>query len=159
VIVVADTSPINYLVLIGELELLPQLYSRVLIPPAVHRELTREASPQAVRAWIAELPAWLEVRAPQRYSDSRLDRLGDGEREAILLAEELRADRVLVDDFKGRQEVIRRRIPFTGTIGVLAAAADKNLINFDLAIARLLRTNFRASAEVIERVRNSLRQS
>jgi predicted nucleic acid-binding protein len=105
------------------------------------------------------LPDWLEVRAPQRSSDGPLARLGDGEREAILLAEELRADRVLVDDLKGRQERIRRRIPFTGTVGVLAAAAEKGMLDFNLAIARLLQTNFRASTEVIDRVRNSLRQS
>jgi predicted nucleic acid-binding protein len=90
VIVVADTGPINYLILIGELELLPALYSRVLIPPAVQRELTREASPEAVRTRIADAPKWLEIRAADRCSDSRLVRLGDGEREAILLAKSYR---------------------------------------------------------------------
>ncbi len=50
-IIIADTSPINYLVLIGEIDLLEALYGRVLIPPSVKEELTRLASPQAVRLW------------------------------------------------------------------------------------------------------------
>lgn len=52
-IVIADTSPINYLILIGEIEVLPALYGRVLIPPSVHEKLDRPRTPQAVRMWIA----------------------------------------------------------------------------------------------------------
>lgn len=50
-IVVADTSPLNYLVLIAEIELLPHLYERILIPEAVHRELQRLQTPSTVRTW------------------------------------------------------------------------------------------------------------
>ncbi len=59
-IVVADTSPINYLVLIGHIEILPQLYVRILIPPAVWKELRDAQTPSSVRAWAAQVPAWLE---------------------------------------------------------------------------------------------------
>ena len=48
-IVVADTTPINYLILIGETEVLPKLYGRVVIPPAVHEELTNSRAPASVR--------------------------------------------------------------------------------------------------------------
>ena len=58
---VADTSPINYLVLLGCVDILRQLYSRVMIPSAVYRELTAEGSPGQVSAWIRTRPDWLEV--------------------------------------------------------------------------------------------------
>lgn len=41
-LVAADTSPINYLILLNQDALLPQLYDRVVIPPAVQRELQQQ---------------------------------------------------------------------------------------------------------------------
>ena len=71
-IVIADTSPIDYLILIGEIELLPALYGRVLIPPSVREELGRLRAPQAVRIWIGDPPDWLEVRKPSLEADQHL---------------------------------------------------------------------------------------
>jgi predicted nucleic acid-binding protein len=104
-IVIADTSPINYLILIGEVEVLPALYGRVFVPPAVCDELQRVRASEAVRAWIAEPPAWLEVRAPSQSSDAQFSRLDAGERDAILLAEELRAGLLIIDEIRGRRSV------------------------------------------------------
>ena len=59
--VVSDTSPLNYLILIEQINLLPQLYRRVLIPGSVLEELNAPATPNLVRAWMSGLPAWLEV--------------------------------------------------------------------------------------------------
>ena len=56
-IVIADTTPLNYLVLIDQSHLLPQLYGRVLIPQAVYDELQQERTPAPVRAWVANRPA------------------------------------------------------------------------------------------------------
>jgi len=58
-IVVADTTPIRYLVVIEREHLLPALYGGVLIPPAVAAELDHESSPDVVRAWLARPPNWL----------------------------------------------------------------------------------------------------
>jgi len=55
-IVIADTGPINYLVLIGEIDVLPALYNLVLIPPSVHQELGHKRAPEAVRLWIVRPP-------------------------------------------------------------------------------------------------------
>ncbi|HMC60112.1 MAG TPA: hypothetical protein VKJ01_13040, partial [Candidatus Solibacter sp.] len=63
-IVVADATPLRYLVLIDETDILPALYDRILIPPAVLRELTRQRTPPKVQEWIAGLPGWRQVRAP-----------------------------------------------------------------------------------------------
>ena len=50
-IAVTDTSPICYLILIGEIDILPKLYSQVLVAPAVVAELLHEDAPGAVRSW------------------------------------------------------------------------------------------------------------
>jgi predicted nucleic acid-binding protein len=55
-IVVSDTSPINYLVLIEFQDLLPKLFDRVLIPEAVHRELQSDAAPDPIKRFLAEAP-------------------------------------------------------------------------------------------------------
>src|SRR5471032_1777968 len=63
-IVVADATPLRYLVPIDETDILPALYDRILIPPAVLKELTQPRTPPRVQLWIAGLPGWLQVRAP-----------------------------------------------------------------------------------------------
>jgi predicted nucleic acid-binding protein len=63
-IVVADTSPLNYLVLIDEVELLPWLFERVMLPKAVFNELKHPRSPAKVRTWAEPLPEWAVVRQP-----------------------------------------------------------------------------------------------
>ena len=65
-IVIADTGPINYLILIGEIEILATLYDRVAIPRSVCQELGRPRAPEAVRAWITLPPSWLETLSPSR---------------------------------------------------------------------------------------------
>ena len=62
-IVVADTSPINYLILIELQDLLPKLFGRILIPEAVHCELQPAAAPDPIKRFLDEALYWLEVRA------------------------------------------------------------------------------------------------
>jgi predicted nucleic acid-binding protein len=50
-VVVADTSPMNYLVLIRQIDLRTQLYKQILIPTAVLAELEHPGAPKAVRDW------------------------------------------------------------------------------------------------------------
>jgi predicted nucleic acid-binding protein len=84
--VVADTSPLNYLVLIEQIDLLPQLYGRVLIPGAVLDELSAMETPPLVRVWATNLPEWIEVSPATPIADAGLTRLHAGERDAISLA-------------------------------------------------------------------------
>ena len=77
-------------------------------------------------------PSWLELRTPSVRFDAALDRLNVGEREAILLASELGASRLIIDELQGRQEAEKRGIRVTGMVGVLAEAAGVGLIS-DLA--------------------------
>ncbi|MEO5924644.1 MAG: hypothetical protein ABIR70_12535 [Bryobacteraceae bacterium] len=98
-VVIADTSPINYLVLIAQIDLLKQLYARILIPPAVLAELKHPLAPKPVRDWADDPPVWVEVLTPK--SSLVLAQLDLGESEAIALATELEADVVLIDEQAG----------------------------------------------------------
>jgi predicted nucleic acid-binding protein len=60
-VVIADTSPLNYLVLIGHADVLPSLYGEVVIPGAVLEELLHPNTPPLVASWIASRPSWLAV--------------------------------------------------------------------------------------------------
>lgn len=149
-IVVADSSPLRYLILIEHTHVLPALYGRVLIPPAVSNELNRQRTPPSVRAWIAHKPAWLEIRPPRRPLAELPARLGTGEWEAIALAEELVADAVLLDDWAARLEAQRRHLTVLGTLRVLADAVEMGLADLRFALDRLQQTNFRARPELIQ---------
>lgn len=93
-LVIADTSPLNYLILIEAVDLLPRLYGQVILPQAALNELRDPAAPPLVWNWATNLPSWIEVRNPavgaRVAREGRLDALGPGEREAITLAEQFR---------------------------------------------------------------------
>ena len=148
-IVIADTTPLNYLVLIDQPHLLPQLYGRVLIPQAVYDELQQERTPAPVRAWVANRPAWLEVRQASVPLDSELEELDRGEREAIALALELQADLLILDDRDARVEASRRNLVVIGTLRVLEDAAQLGLVDLPRALLRLQQTTFRASPYLV----------
>lgn len=157
-IVVADTSPLNYFVQIGCESVLPSLYQRVLIPPSVLDELRHPDAPKVVASWLLNLPGWIEVRPTAGSPDAALADLDPGEREAIQLAQEQRADLLLIDERRGRLEAKRRGLATTGTLGVLLAAAQKGLIDAAAAYQQLAtKTNFRCSPELqssfLQRVR------
>ncbi|MGI8772117.1 MAG: hypothetical protein ACR2JE_11855 [Acidobacteriaceae bacterium] len=101
-IVVADTSPLNYLIRLRQLEILRDLFGRVIAPNAVISELLHSSAPAEVRAWATHPPAWLVVCSPQHIDPTLGSELGPGEREAISLAMEHRADVLLIDDRAGR---------------------------------------------------------
>jgi predicted nucleic acid-binding protein len=100
-IVVADTSPLNYLIQIECDGLLPQLYRRVVVPPGVMPELQHPGAPPAVQVWMSRVPAWVDIGSLVSSFDMGLAFLGLGEREAIQLAEEQHADLLLIDDRQG----------------------------------------------------------
>jgi len=149
-IVIADTTPLNYLVLIDQPNLLPRLYGRVFIPQAVYEELQAEGAPAPVRDWAAHHPAWLEVRSPSIPLGAGPGGLDPGEWEAIILALELKADLLILDDRDARIEASRRKITVIGTLRVLEDAAQLGLIDLRQALQRLQQTTFRASAKLLQ---------
>ena len=149
-IVIADSSPLRYLVLIQEVHLLPILYDTIVLPPGVVGELTQKNSPSPVRLWMEHLPEWVTVKQPRFPLPLFPSGLDLGEREAIALAEELAADVLLADDGAARHEAARRNIPVQGTLGILDLAAEHDLADFSDAVRRLMQTNFRASGKLIQ---------
>jgi predicted nucleic acid-binding protein len=148
-IVIADTGPVNYLVLLHNADLLPRLFGQVFIPPAVWEELNDPDTPAPVRAWLAQNPAWLQIQPIHSSPDPQLDHLDDGEREAIALAEELHADEILLDELSARKEAARRQLPFIGTLGILRRAAQLDLIDLPSTLSQLQQTTFYVSADLI----------
>jgi len=150
VIVIADTTPLNYLILINNVDLLPKLFGRVLIPPAVLRELQNTETPPSVRSWIEKIPSWLQMKQLASKPDSGLAHLDQGEQEAITLAQELHADQLLLDETDARKEAERRHLPFIGTLGILRRAARLNMLDLAESLRRLQQTTFYVDAEIIK---------
>ena len=130
-IVVSDTSPLCNLAIIGDLFLLQQIYERVLIPPSVADELARGGEDDDRIVGVLSLD-WIEVRQPTNLqqitkleNDNNLDR---GEAEAIVLALELGADELLIDERLGRREATRLGLSITGLLGVLLVAKRRGLV-------------------------------
>ena len=162
-VVIADTSPLNYLILIGHAEVLASLFGVVVIPPAVFEELSRQGTPERVREFVHSKPDWLRVSAPVMGAlvAAHEEGLDDGEREAIALAEAIGSGvLLLVDDEKGRAAAERRRIRVLGTLGVLDLAAAQRLIDLPAALDQLLRTNFHVARKLVDKLldRDALRR-
>ena len=149
-IVVADSGPLHYLVLLDQVDLLHRFYGQVVIPDAVAYELCAAATPSAVSGWIARLPAWATV-APvsQEQIAAITDDLDLGERAAIALAEAIRADLLLIDEAAGRVEAKRRNLRVTGTLGVLRAGAEHGVVDVPTMLAKLRTTSFYADEALI----------
>lgn len=148
--VVADSGPLRYLVLIGEIDILPMVVGHVLIPPEVRAELNQPETPTSVRAWIAVPPSWMAVRSGPVVTDPALVRLDPGERAAIALAEAVGADAVLMDDRAGMTVALAKGLAVLGTIGVLDRAARRGLVDLEAAFTRLRATNFRYPAALLD---------
>jgi predicted nucleic acid-binding protein len=142
--VIADTSPINYLVQIDAIDLLPKLFGRIVVAAAVHEELTHARTPAAVRSWMAQGAPWLEISPnPDRRSDSDISpSLDEGERMTIALAGAIGAELILMDDREGVAFARAQGFAVTGTLGVLDLAAQRGLIDLVQAFTRLKATTF-----------------
>jgi predicted nucleic acid-binding protein len=151
-VVIADTGPIHYLVLIGQSEILPALFERVILPSVVRDELARMEAPDAVRDWIQAAPAWLEVRSDSVSSsdDASLESLDDGEKAALALAASLGADLILMDDRDGVRVARSQGFRVVGTLRVLELGAPRGLLDLADAFERIKRTNFRYRQEIMD---------
>jgi predicted nucleic acid-binding protein len=120
-IVVSDTSPLTALLTIGQSELLTKLFGEVIIPPAVKSELLRTHP---------VLPEWLRVQSLHDDAKAGLyaRSVDRGEAEAIALAQELRADHLLIDERKGRRLAQQQGLPVLGLLGVVLLAKRARLI-------------------------------
>lgn len=151
-VVVADATPLHYLILIEAVHVLPRLFEKIHVPAEVRTELIHEATPAVVRTWMRKSPGWLDVLTvpPIRVEDSALQALDSGERAAIVLAESLRADLLLIDDRAGAILAQRRGLATTGTLGVLDLASKSGFLQLQEVFERLQKTNFRYPPSLLE---------
>ena len=149
--VVSDTTPLNYLVQIGHVDLLPELFNQVLIPRAVAAELSVGEAPEVVRRWVGNLPPWVEVRDVAVPTDNSILRLHPGEREAIVLARSL-ALPLIIDERAGRQVGKLRGVTVVGTLRILDEGAERGLLEFAASLSLLRSTTFYISNELLERL-------
>jgi predicted nucleic acid-binding protein len=156
-IVVSDTSPINYLVLMDRVDVLRDLFGEVFIPQAVYEELTRPEAPEAVRRWIAQLPRWVEVRQVETFN--AYPGLGWGESEAIQLAISLKANVVLLDDYNARVIAKAQGLFVTGVIEIIEQADIRGWIE-DLPgdLEKLVSVGYWIKKEILEDVLDRYKQ-
>ena len=154
-LVIADTGPVNYLLLVGHIDILPALFGNVILPSVVRDELQDPGTPLLVRDWIAHPPSWVDVRLTTSDPDAvSLKGLDAGEAAAISLAVELAADLLLMDDREGVIAARRKGFAVTGTLGVLDLAAERGLLNLGEAFDQLKRTNFRCPQGIMDHLLN-----
>jgi predicted nucleic acid-binding protein len=141
---VSNTTPLRYLIAIELEHLLGQLFEKVFVPIAVHEELTDSRTPETVRGRILSMPAWFEVRTVQETETATFPvTLHRGERQAILLAEALPADVLLIDEQIGRTIALNRKLPLSGTLGVLERADRMGFVSdFPRVLQRLKASGF-----------------
>jgi uncharacterized protein len=122
---VSDSSPLIHLAKIEALELISRLYSRILIPPAVWREVVEESDgrPGAVEMERAVAAGWMVKQATKNETlvIALRQTLDNGEAEAIALATELHPESVLLDDKLARQMARRLGVPVIWYHGSAAA--------------------------------------
>lgn len=155
-IVVSDTTPIISLIKINRLDLLEELFSEVLIPDAVFRELTTNTI-FANEAQIVKSSSFLKISSVQNKKALQLlqavSGLDDGESEAIILADELKASVLVMDERKGRKVAQKMGIKITGTVGILIQAYDEKKISANDVksyLTQLKNSNIRLSESLIQ---------
>jgi predicted nucleic acid-binding protein len=153
-VVVSDTTPLNYLILIGKIDVLPSLFGSVIVPPAVIAEMNHPKAPVAVAHWASSPPHWLKIRVPLNTLNLAL---GPGEREAISLAVESGIRAILADDRRARNAAGKRRISSIGTVAILELADEADLLDFEVCVTLLLRTTFRVEPILLNLVRSRVR--
>jgi len=150
-VVVSDTTPLHYLILLGQDSVLGKLYRQVIVPPAVLQELSHPSAPAAILKWTKSPPAWLTVQALAEIQP-RFDNLDFGERQALSLAKEIRAELVLLDDKVARRVAESELIKVKGTLGVVADAASAGLLKFRETVEALQRTTIHLEPQLAKRI-------
>jgi len=158
--VVSNTSPLRYLVAAGQADLFVKLFGTILIPAAVEREILDPHAPPAMQLWMAQRPTWLRLREVQTAPDAELTgQLDLGEAEAIQLAQELRADALIMDERRGRQVAAGRGITVIGVLGMLRESYRRGFIDNPIALAAQLRSlGFRTSRALTRRFEEQIRE-
>jgi predicted nucleic acid-binding protein len=125
--VVSNTTPLISLLSISKLTLLKDLYGQIIIPYAVYTEI-EQGNDKPFYTDLSKID-WIEIKKIQNpYSVKYLSDLDEGEAEVIILANEIKADLILLDEKLARSFAQRLSITYTGTLGMLIKAKQQGLI-------------------------------
>ncbi len=154
--IISDTTPIISLIKINRIDLLEKLFGEVLIPEAVFKELITNTVFEN-EARIVKSSTFLKTQAVQNIKALKIlqaaSGLDDGESEAIILADELKSDVLIIDERKGRKVAQNLGIPITGTIGILIQAHDEKMLSSEeikMYLEQLKNSNIRLSENLIQ---------
>jgi predicted nucleic acid-binding protein len=151
-IVISDTSPLQYLAVLERIELLHRLFDEIHCPNVVLRECLHPQAPEVLRAWAASVPEWVVVDEV-REVDPDLEFLDDGEAAALTLGRRLGAELLLIDERDGRRCAIALGFAVAGTLNILAQAGTRGWLDYHAEVARLRQvTNFRVTDFVVHAV-------
>lgn len=133
-IIISDTTPIISLLKAEQLDLLQKLFQEVIIPKAVYNELISNTKFQNEAQIIKEcsyifVEEVIDVKSVNIFR--RVTGLDAGESEAIVMADERKADLLLMDERKGRIVAKQMGLTITGTVGILLQSYDEGLLNAD----------------------------
>ncbi len=124
--VICNTTPIITLLSISKLDLLHQLYRRIIIPRGVFEEIEQGKDKKFYQD--LSIVDWIEIKSislPNLFTGV----LDKGEAEVIMLAKELKADLVIIDEKLARRHAQKEGLKVTGTLGILVKAKRLGLIN------------------------------
>ena len=144
-LVVSNSSPLIALHQIGQLPLLRSLFGSIVIPSAVAAEVVS----------IGDLPDFVSVHGltQKLIPGIFLPMLGAGECEAILLARELSANHVLLDDLPARKQAIQLGLSVIGTLGILCAAKQRGILPvIRPSLDSLVQHGFRIAPQLLQNV-------
>ena len=144
--VIADASALICLGWVDQLQILPAIFSRIVVPPAVAAEVTHRQP---------TLPAWIEMREPRRPLDHRvvIAHLGAGETEALCLGLELDGAVLILDDAQARALARELGLRMLGTAAVLVEAKRAGLLaRVRPTLDVLLAKGFRLDRKVYDRI-------
>jgi len=155
-IVVSDTTPLISLLKLDLLDILQKMYSEVALPEAVYDELVANAAFQEEAQAIRDCSFLRKEAVRNRFAVRVLEAemlLDRGESEALVLAEDLQADLLLVDERRARAIAKQLGIPIAGTMGVLLEAKRRGYVPLLRPLLDTLQEcNIRLSPALIDEV-------
>lgn len=146
--VIVNSTPLIILGKIGELEILKNLYGEIIIPRAVFEEVT-------VKSDAIKTCSWIKIFEVQDKSNRKIyqSKLHDGEVEVMMLAKEISADLLIIDDNAAKKTAKFLGFIVTGTLGILLKAKTKKIISEIRPILEKMQDeNFYISKEIIKLV-------
>ncbi len=151
--IVSDSTVLIGLSKIEKIDLLKDIFNKIYIPEAVFQEVTENNGHRAGAKIVKEAP-WILTKQiiDHSYMNFLITVLDRGEAEVLVLAKEIRADLVLLDELKARKSAVRAGFKVMGVIGILIAAKQLGLItNIGFYIDKLQREKFRLCKKIVQK--------